>query len=157
MAKSILLARPHPFIVAEMKPFLEHGGYAAAKLENLADLATQARNSAGVVISMAIPSSLGKSAAETFMQLRQDVPRVPVMFAAILAFDESMAGLKRLAEQAGVQATILGVSTGNENAAALGKPDTFLYISKDDLADPTRRAARLPRAWFSAISVKREI
>lgn len=100
----------------------------------------QARSSAGVVISMAVSSPLGKSAAETFTQLRQDVPHVPVMFAAILPFDESMTGLKRLAEHAGVRATILGVSAGNESAAALGKPDTFLYISKDDLADPTRRA-----------------
>lgn len=140
MAKSILLARPHPFIVAEMKPFLEHGGYAAAKLENIANLATQVRSSVGVVISMAVSSSLGKSAAETFTQLRQEFPHVPVMFAAILPFDESMAGLKRLAEHAGVQATILGVATENERATALGKPDTFLYISKDDLADPTRRA-----------------
>lgn len=136
MTKPILLARPHPFIVAEMKPFLEHGGYTAAKLENIVDLATQARSSAGVVISMAVSSSLGKSAAETFTQLRQEFPHVPVM----LPFDESMAGLKRLAEHAGVQATILGVATENESATALGKPDTFLYISKDDLADPTRRA-----------------
>lgn len=143
MTKSILLARPHPFIVAEMKPFLEQGGYAAAKLDNLADLAMQARNSAGVVISMAVSSSLGKSAAETFTQLRQDVPHVPVMFAAILPFDESMVGLKRLAEHAGVQATSLGVAAGNENAAVLGKPDTFLYISKDDLVDPMRRAIAL--------------
>lgn len=140
MTKTVLLARPHPFIVAEMRPFLEQGGYAAAKLENIADLATQTRSSVGVVISMAASSSLGKSAAETFTQLRQDVPRVPVMFAAILSFDASLSGLKRIAEHAGVQATILGVSAGNENAAALGKPDTFLYISKDDLADPALRA-----------------
>ncbi|MBC3884063.1 hypothetical protein [Undibacterium griseum] len=140
MIKSVLLARPHPFISSEMKPFLEYSGYAAVKLENLADFTTQAKSSSGVVISMAVSSSLGKSAAETFIQLRQEISRVPVMFASILPFDESLAGLKRLAEHAGIQATIVGVSAGNENAAALGKPDTFLYISKDDLADPARRA-----------------
>lgn len=140
MAKTVLLARPHPFIVAEMKPFLEHSGYLAAKLESLADLATQARSSAGVVISLAVSSSLGETAAEVFTRLRQAAPRAPVLFAAMLGFDKSQDSLERLAKNAGIQATILGVATGNENVAALGKSDTFLYISKDDLADTTRRA-----------------
>lgn len=140
MTKTVLLARPHPFIVAEMKPLLEYSGYAAAKLENLADLATQARSSAGVVISLAVSSSVGESAAEVFTQIRQGVPRVPVLFAAMLPLDKIQSSLERLAKHAGVQATILGVAAGNENAAALGKPETFLYISKDDLTDTTRRA-----------------
>ena len=139
MTKTVLLARPHPFIVAEMRPFLEQGGYAAAKLESLADLAAQARSSVGVVISLAVSSSLGETAGEVFARLRQEVAR-PVVFAAILTFDQSKAGLDRLAEHANVDATILGVSSANENAAALGRPDTFLYISKEDLVDPTRRA-----------------
>lgn len=138
MAKTVLLARPHPFIVAEMKPFLEHSGYLAAKLESLADLAAQARSSAGVVISLAVSSSLGETAAEVFTRLRQAAPRAPVLFAAMLGFDKSQDSLER--KNAGIHATILGVATGNESAAALGKPDTFLYISKDDLADATRRA-----------------
>lgn len=140
MAKTVLLARPHPFIVAEMKPFLERSGYLAAKLESLADLAAQARSSAGVVISLAVSSSLGETAAEVFTRLRQAAPRVPVLFAAMLGFDKSQDSLERLAKNAGIQATILGVATGNDNVAALGKSDTFLFISKDDLADTTRRA-----------------
>ncbi|NMM36938.1 MAG: hypothetical protein HHJ09_05390 [Glaciimonas sp.] len=140
MAKSVLLARPHPFIAAEMKPLLEQCGYAAVKLENLADLTVQAKNSAGVVISLAVSSSLGETAADVFTRLRQGVPRIPVLFAAMLPLDKAQSSLERLAKQAGVQATILGVAAGNANAAALGNPNTFLYISKDDLADPARRA-----------------
>jgi len=140
MTKTVLLARPHPFIVAEMKPFLEHGGYAVAKLENQTNLATQARSSAGVVISLAVSSSAGESADDVFTRLRQGAPRIPVLFAAMLALDKIQSSLELLAKKAGVQATILGVAAGNENAAALGKPETFLYISKDDLADTARRA-----------------
>jgi hypothetical protein len=143
MAKTVLLARPHPFIVAGMRPFLEQGGYAAAKVENLADLAAQARSSVGVVISLAVSSSLGETAGEVFARVRDEVARVPVVFAAILAFDQSKAGLERLAAHADVDATILGVSLANENAAALGRPNTFVYISKEDLVDPTRRAIAL--------------
>ncbi len=143
MRKTVLLARPHPFIVAEMKPFLEHGGFDATKLENLADLATQARGSAGVVISLAVSSSLGESAQEVFTRLREAAPDVPVLFAGMLALDKSTPSLERLATHAGIDATIVGVTPGNERAAALGKPQTFLYLSKDDLADATRRAIAL--------------
>lgn len=140
MGKTVLLARPHPFIVAEMKPLLEHSGYVAIKLESLNDLPAQARTSVGVVISLAVSSSLGESAAEIFTRLRQETLRVPVLFAAILPLNKNQGSLERLAKNAGVQATIIGVAAGNENAAALGKTDTFLYISKDDLADPASRA-----------------
>ena len=140
MTKTVLLARPHTFIVSEMKPFLQDGGFSVAKLENVDELATQSKNSVGVVISLALSSSIGVSAADMFMQLRQHSPHTPVLFAAMLDFEASKSNLTRLAEQAGIHATILGVAAANESAAALGKPDTFFYVSKDDLADPTRRA-----------------
>lgn len=150
MSKTVVLARPHPFIVAEMKPFLEQAGYSAAKLENLSDLATLARSSKAAVISLAVSSSLGKSADDIFLQLRQGAPQVPVLFAAMLALDKLQGSLQRIARQAGVQANILGVAAENENAVILGKPDTFLYISKDDLADASRRAiaARMVQRHF---------
>lgn len=36
MAKPVLLARPHPFIVSAMKPFLEQNGYVPNKLNAVA-------------------------------------------------------------------------------------------------------------------------
>lgn len=150
MTNTVLLARPHPFIAVEMKPFLEHCGFAAAKLENMADLAVRSASCAGAVISLALSSSVGDSAAEVFMRLRRCAPHVPVLFAAMLAFDKSQGNLARLAQLAGIEATILGVAAENENAGGLGKPETFLYISKDDLADTARRemASRMVRRHF---------
>lgn len=150
MSKTVVLARLHPFIVAEMKPFLEQAGYSVARLENPNDLAALARSSKAAVISLAVSSSLGKSAGEIFMQLRQGAPQVPVLFAAMLALDKLECSLQRIARKAGVQANILGVAAANENIAILGKPDTFLYISKDDLADAPRRAiaARMVQRHF---------
>jgi DNA-binding NarL/FixJ family response regulator len=140
MSKNILLARPHPFIVSEMKPFLEHAGYTTTKLDSLQALPEEGINDAGAVISLAVSSSTGASAVETFARLRRVAPHVPVMFASMLEFVDSRSGLERLAENAGVKATLLGVAAGNDSTIALGKPGTFLYISKADLADPARRA-----------------
>lgn len=57
----------------------------------------------------------------------------------MLALQKIRSSLERIANQAGIQATIFGATMENESLTALGKPETFLYISKDDLADRTRR------------------
>ncbi|HUW39232.1 MAG TPA: hypothetical protein VMV91_18070, partial [Rhodocyclaceae bacterium] len=63
---SILLARPHPFIVAEMAPLLGDLGYAPIKLASLADMDSLASTRLrGAIISLAISSSTGATAAET--------------------------------------------------------------------------------------------
>lgn len=41
MPKNVLLARPHSFIVSEMKPFLEQNGYVPKKLETIDDIPTR--------------------------------------------------------------------------------------------------------------------
>lgn len=143
MGKNILLARPHPFIVAEMKPFLESGGYSVIKLDNNSNLAAQAKSSNGAVISLAVTSSVDDSAEEVFLQMRQGAPRVPVLFAAMSSLEKLKGSLERLAKNAGIQVNILGVSAENENAAVLGKSETFLYISKDDLLDLHLKAIAL--------------
>lgn len=141
MSRTILLARPHPFIVEEMRPFLEHSGYAVSKLDlAAADTDAVIRNSAGAVISLALVSSVNVSAEDVLMRLRKSAPDKPLLFAAMVALETLRNSLLRLAEQAGIQATLLNVSTEHERSPALGKPGTFLYVSRDDMADPKRRA-----------------
>lgn len=150
MSKSILLARPHPFIVSEMKPFLEENGYTLAKLEAIANMATVAPKAGGAVISMALSSSIPESAEVVFQRLRQYAPTVPVVFASMLSLDKARPGLERLASLSNVQASILGVDA--EGAASQwGLPGTFVYFSKDDLAIPVRRtiAARILKRHFN--------
>lgn len=40
MTKTIPLARPHPLVVAEMRPLLEQNGYGVSKVECTANLPT---------------------------------------------------------------------------------------------------------------------
>lgn len=145
MVKSIVLARPHPFIVAEMTPFLEQTGFRIVKPEGYANLATLARCSAGAVVSVAITSTVAESAADIYLQLRTAAPRLPILFAGISSLDNLRGSLERIAKQAGVPATIMNVSAANEKSSSLNKADTFLYVSKNDLEDPARRitAARM--------------
>lgn len=143
MPKTVLLARPHPFIVAEMKPFLEENGFKTVKLENLDSLPAQAEGAAGAIISLAVSSSVGASADAVFQRLRKDAPSVPVLFASMLPLDQARPGLERIAKQAGLQANILGADAAPTADARLGRQETFLYFSKDDLASPEQRAKAL--------------
>lgn len=150
MSKNILLARPHPFIVAEMKPFLEENGYTISKLEAMANLPALAPRAGGAIISLAISSTIPESAEGVFQQLRQAAPGVPVVFASMLSFGQARPDMERLAAHAGVQATFYGIDA-EASASQLGRPEAFLYFSKDDLATPDRRvvAARMLKRHFN--------
>ncbi len=150
MFKTVLLARPHPFIVGDMIPFLEQDGYKTIKLDKLDDLPAQAGAAAGAIVSLAVTSSIGESAGAVLRRLMMHAPRLPLLFASMLALDQARAGLERIARQAGVPALILGADATPEAAARLGRQETFLYVSKDDLALPERRASalRLVRRHF---------
>jgi hypothetical protein len=141
MSKTVLIARPHTFIVSVMKPFLEGGGFGVDKLEDISGLENQSAGISGAVISLALSSSITKSAEEVFLKLKSLALRVPVLFAAVLSFEQARPALERMAKQAGIQANITGVDATPAAAAQLGRQETFLYLSKDDLTSPERRAA----------------
>ena len=150
MSKTVLIARPHTFIVAVMKPFLEENDYATDKLEHISGLQSQSTGAAGAVISLALSSSILESAEEVLLKLKSMAPRTPVLFAAMLALEQARPALERIAKQAGLQANILGAEATSAAAAQLGRQETFLYLSKDDLTFPERRAiaARLIQRHF---------
>jgi hypothetical protein len=57
----------------------------------------------------------------------------------MLSLAQARPALERIAKQAGIAATILGVDASSA-AAQLGRQEAFLYVSKDDLTSPERRA-----------------
>lgn len=116
----------------------------------ISGLQSQSTGAAGAVISLALSSSIIESAEEVFLKLKSMAPRTPVLFAAMLSLEQARPALERIAKQAGLQANILGVEATSAAAAQLGRQETFLYLSKDDLTFPERRAtaARLVQRHF---------
>lgn len=140
MSKKVLLARPHPFVVTEMKPFLEQNGFAANKLDHLAELPLKSAGLSGAIISLAVESSVKESVEKVFEELRHVSPKLPVLFVGMLDFAAMKGVLRRLAKSRETEATLLGMDATSENHPGLGKPDAFLYLSNGDLATPERRA-----------------
>lgn len=90
MSKSILLARPHPFIFREMKPLLEECRYAVLKPDSLADIDKYGRNCDAAVISLAVVSDIRATAEEVTDRIYRINPRMPVIFASLLPFDRRL-------------------------------------------------------------------
>lgn len=78
-----------------------------------------------------------------FLKLKSVAPRVPVLFPAMLSFEQVHPALERIANQANIQTTIKGIEPPPPATAAaqLGRPENFLYLSKDDLPSLERRGA----------------
>lgn len=137
--REILLARPHPFIVAEMAPFLTRLGFAPVRLHSVAELAAATPRAVGAVISLAVGSTVPESAAQVFTALRRHHARMPVLFASLLDFNTARSVLAGLAETTGVGAKLIGAGSADSHDRDLGKPDTFLYLAKSDLETPAQR------------------
>lgn len=135
--RKVLLARPHAFIVAEMKPLLERAGFAPAPLPALSELADGTWNAArGAVISTAVSSTIAESADTVFATLRRHAPRMPVVFAGLTDFDVARRTIERIVLPLAPNATILPIDAGSKRPAGLGRADVFLYIQKENLKTP---------------------
>ena len=82
MKKQILLARPHPFIVSDMKPFLEQNGFIPMQMIGINELSGLASSSlSGAIISLAVQSTIEESVEMVFKGIRRQFPGLPVAFA----------------------------------------------------------------------------
>lgn len=146
--KRVLLARPHAFIVEEMKPFLLECGYMPVKVSSLDELQSAlALPANGAVISTALSSSIGADAATVFARLRQTAPSLPVMFAG-------MADVATIRLTAGRAVAPVVTDAAFHEAAGwpmrFDRQREFLVLRKEDLtsAESRQRATRALRSLF---------
>ncbi|RUO23015.1 hypothetical protein CWE09_13880 [Aliidiomarina minuta] len=111
----ILLARPHPFIVSQVKPFLSAAQLTYAAAENEDDLKRLGKTARAAVVSLALQSALPLSAKEVVDKLRAASPDLPLVFASLLTHDQAKSQIRRLLPDA---------------------DNNYLYFSKTDLDTP---------------------
>jgi hypothetical protein len=139
--KKVLLARPHTFIVAEMQPFLTRAGYAPHKLAALDDLmGLNPASFSGVVISTAVVSAIGATVEEVFVAVRRKMPRVPVIFAGLTEFALAKGAVERAVKALHPVAEVLPVADSTVKQPGLGRENTFVVLTRDDLGNPGTQA-----------------
>jgi len=131
--RRVLLARPHAFIVNEMRPFLVDAGFAPVRIESVEQLAQELRMPAqGAVISTAVTSSLDADAATVFRQVRERSPNMPVVFAGMADFATMEATVKRAVKDLYPSPLIVGAA-GARLSRHTDRASTFLVLRKEDL------------------------
>jgi len=129
----VLLARPHAFIVNEMRPFLTEAGYASVRIDSLEQLTQELRLPAkGAIISTAVSSSLGADPATVFRHVRERNPNMPVVFAGMADFTTMQLTVKRAVKDLCPNAQIVGVA-GFRLSRLSDRTSTFLVLRKEDL------------------------
>lgn len=146
MARRVLLARPHLFIIEHMKPFLEGNGFAPEPITELHDLRVDAGVS-GIVISTAVNSDVKASWVEVFNLLRTQAPHVPIAMATMVPF-----GPMARAFQVQLPNGLTYVEPANlPPDVSLGTPETVLVLHRDAIHHGTEHpdADRAVAAHFT--------
>lgn len=148
--KRVLLARPHAFIVNQMRPFLVEAGYTPVGAQGLDHLAQELSGSFdGAIISTAVSSTVNADAATVFRLVREKLPRLPIVFAGMA----DAATMKLSAERA-VKALVGTPTIANPQdmriASGADRLSTFLVLRKEDLmpGGSQEAALRALRALF---------
>lgn len=131
--KRVLLARPHAFIVNQMRPFLLEAGYTPVGATSLEHLAQELGGALrGAIISTAISSTVDADAPTVFRLMRERQPRLPVVFAGMadaatmrLSAERAVKGL--------VSAPVIALAQDYQAVAAQDRASSFLTLRKDDL------------------------
>lgn len=146
--KRVLLARPHAFIVNQMRPFLLDAGYVAVGARDLDHLRTElASTFKGAIISTAVTSTVEADAAAVFRLVRERQPRLPVVFAGMA----DAATMRVTAERAVKDLVSSPVfARPDDYRPGADRQTSFLILRKDDLLDAAavERSARALRSHF---------
>jgi len=151
MSKQVLLARPHPFIVSEMGPFLEQNAFSPQQLGKLSELFRLSSSKlSGVIISLAVQSSVAETAEMMFAAIRKQFSHLSVAFAGLLDVPMASNTIKHMLPQPAGTFHIIGVETGNDHRTELGQATTFVYLRNSDLSTPdkAKTAAQILQRHF---------
>ena len=141
--KPVLLARPHAFIVNQMRPFLLEAGYAPLGAQSLEHLAEVLKGSfRGAIISTAVSSTVAADAATVFRLVREKWPTLPVVFAG-MADAATMRLTAERAVKALVSSPVLATPQDYRAGLAQDRPSTFLVLRKEDLLPGASHEAAL--------------
>jgi hypothetical protein len=133
LEKRVLLARPHAFIVNQMRPFLLEAGYTPVDAQSLEHMALQLGGALhGAIISTAVSSTVDADAATVFRLVREKLPRLPVVFAGMADAATMRLSTERAVKELVATPTIAGPQDWRAGGAA-DRTSAFLVLRKEDL------------------------
>lgn len=131
----VLMARPHPFVATAMRDLLKTLGCTPLG----PDGERAGTVPVGVIISLALQSSVRESAVDVFARVRATYRRSPVVFVSLADTSSIIAGLERSLQVVQGPPRIVTL-----NDSDVGAPGTALFLTKPDIEnEPARVQSRL--------------
>jgi hypothetical protein len=123
-----------------MQAFMKESNYSAKPVKSLNEIQEVPSVSVkGSVISTAVRSDVPESYPEVLTQIRNEHPRVPVMFATLVDFETISKTIRLKLEEQGLDPNVVPISRETLRSEPLGQPNTYIVIHKDDITDPERK------------------
>lgn len=149
--KLVLLTRPHPFIVAHMKEFINRIGYAPKPIQALDELKRFSPvNVKGAVISTAVDTQIEESYEQVFQEVRSVFPKLPILFATLADAVQMEKALNNRLSTSVPGIRVVTVREMSPLMADFGTPNVIPLLHLDDIKTPERAAKIDPliRAHF---------
>lgn len=134
-AVSVLLLRPHDFIVEDMSAWLRTLGQEPVRFRSFEQL--ERVSTAGVVggvISLAVSSDVKASVREVFLAARALLPGLPILLTSLSTLEKARPTIEL--ELKGLGVAVHGVL----EPAAWGSPAVILYTPASELKGPGQAA-----------------
>lgn len=139
--KLVLLTRPHPFIVALMKEFINRIGYVPKPIQALNELKRFSPvNVKGAVISTAVDAQIKESYEQVFQEVRSVFPKLPVLFATLADVAQMAKALNNSLSTSVPGIKVVTVREMSPLMAGLGTPNVIPLLHLDDIKTPERGA-----------------
>jgi hypothetical protein len=123
-APVVLMARPHPFVATAMRDLLATLGCTPIA----PDSERVGITPVGVVISLALQSSVRESAVEVYERIRATYRRSPVVFVSLADTATILAGLERSLKNLPSPPHVVTLDD-----TTVGTPGTALFLTKADI------------------------
>lgn len=137
MTRPILLARPHPFIVNEMRPLLTQAGFDVKGVINDAELANiNAAIFSAAVISLAVISPVSQDPQQVLASLKEQGFTGKIIFAGLVPFERVENNLKQFLAASGWNIDVHALSSRDARSSSAA------YIQQSDLAPAQAIASR---------------
>jgi len=137
MTRTILLARPHPFIVNEMRPLLAQAGFDVKAVINDAALAgIDTASCSAAVISLAVISPVSQSPQQVLATLKELGFAGKIIFAGLVPFERVENNIKQFLTASGWHIDVHALSSRD------ARRSSAVYIQQSDLAPAQAIASR---------------
>lgn len=136
MKETVLLARPHQMIVADMKRFLCGIGFSPEPVNDIQELRDfDIKRAVGSVISMTSVSAEEFSIRNVFKEVRRQEPNLPIIFSTLMDFPMAERVLKGYVGPMVEGLRILPVSAATLQEPDLGSTNVMVCVLKNQIKD----------------------